>query len=133
MSLGVKAVLAWFILFGVMFANGAVRVLVLQPRLGEDRARQVASLAGVILVILASCVFVRTASQATSGQLLWVGMVWLAGTMAFEFLFGHFVSGESWSSLLADYNMLKGRLWPVVLISLCLGPWLCSVLAGRNR
>jgi hypothetical protein len=39
-SLVVKAVVAWFALFVVMFTNGIARVLVLQPRLGEHRARQ---------------------------------------------------------------------------------------------
>src|SRR4030067_781045 len=133
MSLGVKAVIAWFILFVVMFTNGAVRVLVLQPRLGEDLARQVASLTGVVLVLLASWLFVRASPRATSGQLLWVGIGWLAGTMAFEFLFGHFVSGQSWSALLADYDILRGRLWSFIIPSVCLGPWLCGVLAGRGR
>ena len=133
MSLGVKAVIAWLILFVVMFTNGAVRVLVLQPRLGEDPARQVASLTGVVLVLLASWLFVRASPRATSGQFLRVGVGWLAATMAFEFIFGHYVSGQSWSALLADYNILKGRLWFLIIPSVCLGPWLCGVLAGRSR
>lgn len=54
MTLGVKAGVAWLILFVIMFTNGAIRVLVLQPRSGEDLARQVASLSGVMLVLLAS-------------------------------------------------------------------------------
>jgi hypothetical protein len=132
-SIGAKATIAWLILFVVMFTNGAVRVLVLQPRLGEDLARQVASLTGVILVLLASWLFVRVSPRATSKQFLLVGMGWLGATMAFEFLFGHFVSGQSWSALLADYNIRRGRLWCLIIISVCLGPWFCGALAGRNR
>lgn len=133
MSLGVKAVVAWLILFVVMFTNGAVRVLVLQPRLGEDLGRQVASLTGVALVLLACWLFVRVSPSATSRQLLLVGVGWLAATLAFEFLFGHFVSGQSWSALLADYDILRGRLWSLIIPSVCLGPWLFGVLAGRSR
>jgi hypothetical protein len=132
MTLGVKAAIAWLGLFVVMFMNGAARVVLLQPQLGEDRARQVASLTGVVLVLLASWVFVRTSPRVKSAQLLWVGAGWLAGTMAFEFLFGHFVSGHSWRALLADYNILKGRLWSLILISVCLGPWLCGAMARRS-
>jgi hypothetical protein len=132
-SLGVKAVIGWLILFVVMFTNGAARVFFLQPRLGEDPARQMASLTGVVLVLLGSWLFVRAAPRATLRQLLWVGLGWLAATLAFEFLFGHFVSGQSWSALLADYNVLKGRLWSLIIPSVCLGPWLCGVLAGRSR
>jgi hypothetical protein len=132
-SLVVKAVVAWFALFVVMFTNGIARVLVLQPRLGEHRARQVASVTGVVLVLLVSSLFVRATPRATSGQLLRVGVGWLAGTLAFEFLFGHFVSGLSWIALLADYDVLKGRLWSLVVVSVGLGPWVLGRVSGRSR
>jgi hypothetical protein len=132
-SLALRAVLAWFILFAVMFANGAARVAVLQPRLGEDRARQVASLTGVVLVFLISWLFLRATPHATARQFLWIGVGWFGATLAFEFLFGHFVSGLSWSALLADYNILRGRLWLLIVISVCLGPWLCALVGGRGR
>ena len=131
MSVTARAVVTWVILFAVMFANGAARVVVLQRHLGEDRARQIASLTGLVLVFLVSWLFVRATPEATLRQLLWIGAVWLAGTLAFEFLFGHFVSGLSWMDLLADYNILKGRLWSLILVSICLAPWLCGVLARR--
>jgi len=131
-SLGVKAVAAWFALFMLMFSNGAARVVLLQPRLGEERARQVASLTGAVLVLALSGLFVGVSPEATSSQLLSVGVGWLAGTVAFEFLFGHFVSGASWTALLADYNILRGRLWSLILLCVCLGPWLCGALMGRR-
>ena len=85
MTLAAKAALGWLLLFVVMFANGAIRVVILQPQLGENRARQVA--------------------------------------VAFELVFGHFVSGLSWSALLADYDIMRGRLWSLILVSVSLGPW----------
>jgi hypothetical protein len=132
MTLPAKATVAWLFLFMVMFANGAIRVLVLQPELGEDLARQLASLSGVGLVLLVSWMFVRASPSAKPAQLLWVGVAWLCATVAFEFSFGRFVSGLSWQTLLADYNVLRGRLWSLILVSVCLGPWLCgTVRAGR--
>jgi hypothetical protein len=132
MNLPAKATLVWLSLFVVMFANGAIRVLVLQPRLGEDRARQVASLSGVAFVLLVSWLFARASPSARPAQLLWVGMVWLCATVAFEFGFGHYVSGLSWQALLSDYNLLRGRLWSLILISVCLGPWLCATVMARR-
>jgi hypothetical protein len=132
MSLAWKAVAAWFILFAVMFANGAVRVALVQPRLGTDRARQLSSLTGLVLVLLVSGAFVHVSPEASSPQLWWVGLVWLAWTVVFEFLFGHFVNGTSWRALLADYNILRGRLWPIVLVGVWLGPWLFGVVSGRR-
>ena len=132
MTLAAKAGLAWFALFAVMFANGVFRVVVLQPPLGEDRARQVASLTGVVLVLAASGVFVRFARAATSTQLLRVGGAWLLATLGVEFLVGRYVSGLSWGALLADYDLWRGRLWPLVLAGVALGPWLCGLLRRRR-
>lgn len=130
MTLGGKAAVTWLMLCVVMFANGAVRALVLQPRLGEDLARQVASLTGVLFVLLASWLFVRGCPQATSRQLLWVGAGWLAATLAFEFGLG-FASGLGWRALLAEYDIVRGRLWSLIVLSVLLGPWLCGVVSRR--
>jgi hypothetical protein len=132
MSIPAKATLAWLLLFAVMFANGAIRVLVLQPRLGEDGARRVASVSGAALVLIVSWLFVRFSPEARTAQLWGVGVAWLAATVAFEFLFGHFVSGLSWPALFADYDIARGRLWSLILLSVCLGPWLWgTVRPGR--
>ena len=132
MTLSVKAGLTWLILCVVMFTNGAIRALVLQPRLGEDLARQVASLTGVLFVLLASWLFVRAASETTSRQLLWVGAGWLAATLVFEFSLG-FVSGLGWRTMLAEYNIVRGRLWSLIVLSVFVGPWLCGVVSGRQK
>jgi hypothetical protein len=130
--LAAKAVLAWLVLFVVMFANGAARVVALQPHLGEDRARQVASLTGLVLVLLVSRRFVRLVPEATSSQLLRVGLGWLTATVAFELVFGRFVSGMSWRALVADYDLPRGRLWSLVLIGVLLGPWLWGARGRRS-
>jgi hypothetical protein len=133
MTIPAKAALGWLLLFVVMFANGTIRVVALQPQLGEERARQVASLSGMVLVLIVSRLFVRNAQEARSSQLLWVGVAWLAGTMLFEFVFGHFVSGQSWSTLLADYDITRGRLWSLILVSVCLGPWFWGAVSSKRR
>ena len=132
MTLPAKAIVAWLLLFVVMFANGAIRVLVLQPQLGEDLARQVASLSGVVLVLLVSWLFVRASPSATPTQLWWVGVAWLCATVAFECVFGRFVSGLSWQALLADYDLRRGRLWSLILVSVCSGPWLWGAVRARG-
>jgi hypothetical protein len=146
MTVMVKAFLAWFVLLVLMFGNGVVRVGVLQPRLGEDVARRIASLTGVAIVLAFSGLFVRGlvtpmrgalaprgSVGSFAGGLLGVGALWLALTLAFEFGFGHYLSGMSWQALLADYDLLHGRLWPLVLIATLLGPWLWGLALGRRR
>jgi hypothetical protein len=133
MGLYTRAGVAWLVLLAAMFANGAVRVLILQPPLGEDRARQVASLIGVALALVIGRGFVRLSPEAEQAQRLGVGLVWFFGAVAFEVVFGHFVSGLSWSALLADYDIARGRLWPLVLASIGLGPWFWGAVGGRRR
>jgi hypothetical protein len=42
--------------------------------------------------------------------------------LAFEFLAGHFLFGHSWDRLLADYDILHGRIWPVALVVTFIAP-----------
>ena len=51
------------------------------------------------------------------------GLIWLALTVVFEFLFGHYVVGHPWSRLLHDYNILQGRVWALVLIWTAVVPY----------
>lgn len=116
-----------------MIANGVLRVVVLQPILGEDLARQVASITGGLVILALSGVFVRLSGPMSPGALLRIGAVWLTLTLAFELLFGRYVSGLSWDAILADYDLSKGRLWPLVLAVTFASPWLWGQVFSRRR
>jgi hypothetical protein len=60
--------------------------------------------------------YVRWAGPRASRELLLVGAVWLALTLAFELGFGR-ASGKTWRELLADYDVAG------VLVATLLGPW----------
>ena len=126
------SLVAWLVLLLAMMVNGTLRVLVLEPRLGGDLARQIASVSGMAIVLLLATFFVGRLVDVGGRALFGVGALWLALTMAFEFLFGHYVSGASWESLLADYDLSRGRLWPLVLVTVLLAPWLVSRERGRR-
>jgi hypothetical protein len=51
-----------------------------------------------------------------------IGATWAALTVAFEFGFGHYVDRKSWSELVGNYDVSKGRLWPFVLAWIAAGP-----------
>jgi hypothetical protein len=44
-------------------------------------------------------------------------------TVAFEFLFGHYVANHPLSRLIQDYNLLSGRLWALVLLAVTAAPY----------
>jgi hypothetical protein len=70
-----------------------------------------------------TAVFVRHIRPRYSLTDLWlVGLLWLALTLAFELLFFHYAAGKPWEVLLADYDVLQGRIWVVVPLAELFGP-----------
>ena len=49
-------------------------------------------------------------------------------TVAFEFGFGHWVDGDSWSALLENYDITAGKIWVLVPIAMATGPELARRL-----
>jgi hypothetical protein len=56
-----------------------------------------------------------------------IGSIWLALTLAFEFLAGHFLFGRSWSVLVAEYDLAAGRLWILVFATTPMTPVLAFI------
>lgn len=113
---------AWCGFAAAGIANGTAREALLRPAVG--RAADPLSVATLSSAIVAGTrLFVRRlAPRASRGELVAVGAGWAAATVAFEFLFGHYVARESWSALLANYDLRRGRLWPLVLLTLLVAP-----------
>jgi hypothetical protein len=124
-----RALLVWLGLLAIAFANGAVRELVMVPRLGSLPAHAISvgtlSLA-IVIVTWTTIGWMQPRSLADAWR---IGALWLALTLAFELLAGHYVFGAPWSRLLADYDILRGRIWIVVLITTVTAP----VIAARAR
>lgn len=125
-----RAALVWVLLAVIAIACGILRQLLLAPRLGDAAAHVIGTLAVVAIftgVLWRTVPWVAPAWPAR--RLFGLGAAWTAATVAFEFGFGHYVFGHPWSRLLADYNLLRGRLWILVLLAILLVP----PLAGRRR
>jgi hypothetical protein len=120
----VKYLWLWVPMVGIAIANGAVRQLWYGRYLGELPAHQLSTLTGLILFGIYIFLVVRRFPPVTGTQAVSVGLLWLGLTVAFEFLFGHFVAGHAWSRLFQDYNLFAGRLWVIVLLWLTLAPYL---------
>lgn len=120
--------------FGIMLAailNGALRDIVLTPRLGDLGARAVSCLTLVAVVLLVSWISLRWIGPTSLVDAWRIGLMWLAMTLAFEFGAGHYILRTPWPALLADYNILAGRLWVLVLLATVTAPALVYN-AGQN-
>ena len=118
-----KYVLAWIPMVLIAIVNGALREATYGKHMSELQAHQISTLSGLLLFSAYIYVVIRTWRPDTSKQAITVGLIWLGLTVAFEFLFGHYVVGHPWSKLLYDYNVFAGRVWVAVLIWVTVAPY----------
>ncbi len=119
-----KYTLAWLGGPVIGILNGTIRQLCYANYLGELRAHQLSTLTGIILFGLYFWILSRYWRIKSASQAWIIGLIWLGLTILFEFIFGHFVMGNTWSRLFHDYNLLAGRVWVLVLIFITIGPYL---------
>ncbi|HAA27036.1 MAG TPA: hypothetical protein DCE56_04320 [Cyanobacteria bacterium UBA8553] len=119
-----RYILAWIPMIFIGIINGIVREVTYGKYLNELRAHQVSTITGVLLFSFYIWALTRLWSIESPEQALLIGFIWLGLTVVFEFTFGHYIAGHSWSRLLSDYNILAGRVWIVVLIWIAIAPLL---------
>jgi hypothetical protein len=112
-------------------ANGTLRELGYKDRVGERTAHQISTGSAIALFAGYFELLARLRPLTSTREALRVGAAWLALTIAFEFGFGRGVAHTSWDDLLADYDVRKGRLWPLVLAWIALGPALLRAAHER--
>jgi hypothetical protein len=113
---------AWLVFMVSAIANGAFRISVLQPSVGEHLAHLISTAILCTVLFIEINVVLGLVDDYSSASLLALGVMWTLLTVAFEFGFGHYVAGDSWGTLLENYNIRKGRVWPAVLLVVLLTP-----------
>ena len=119
-----KYIIAWIPMVFIAILNGTLRQSWYGQHMSELRAHQVSTLTGILLFAIYIGVLTSIWMPASAAQALTIGFIWLGLTVAFEFLFGHFVAGHAWERLLQDYNIFAGRVWVAILIWVAVAPYL---------
>lgn len=117
-----RAAGVWFGIMALAILNGTAREAWLTPRLGSQAGHVISTLilCAVILLVARLTIGWIGADRRTGAVL--VGALWLVLTLAFEFLAGHYLFGAPWERILADYNLLQGRVWPLVPLTSFFAP-----------
>jgi hypothetical protein len=115
---------AWLAMLVASMLNGVLREFTYGKHLSELMAHQISTAIAVVLLGMMMLAFLTLYPPVSSRQALVIGLSWMSLTFAFEFLFFHFIGGRSWAELLANYDVLAGRVWIFVLIWLVLAPYL---------
>ena len=119
-----KYLVAWVPMIFIAIANGLFREKYLANRLKELHAHQASTASLLLLFGVYIWIVFRIWKPESQQQALNIGLIWLGLTVTFEFLFGHFVAGHSWSRLFNDYNIFEGRVWILVLVWVAVAPYL---------
>lgn len=111
--------------------NGIARQYLYADALGDLRAHQLSTV--ILIVLFGIAIWFSTKRWPLSRvQAKAVGISWFLMTVAFEFLFGHFVIGHSWARLLWDYNIRAGRIWGLVLLWVLVAPSIFTMIHNKN-
>ncbi|WP_229390935.1 hypothetical protein [Methanosarcina sp. DH2] len=113
----------WFVFVIAAILNGGFREKFVTLRLGKQTAHVISTFIFMCAILTGTYLFLDNLSATLSrNDLLLIGGFWLAMTILFEFVFGHYVMGHPWETLLADYNIFKGRVWILVPITTLFAP-----------
>jgi hypothetical protein len=130
------AIAGWLILAFLISLNGFIGQQFIAPWLGSYGNHIYKSVVAIALIaIVAGLVMTQVATTHWLLTAIDMGGFWLLLTVSFEFLAGHYLFGNSWEALLADYRFWQGRLWVLVLLMTAIAPalmgWLLGVLSFK--
>ena len=123
-----RAVLAWMLVMLFESVHGTLRELFVAPVIGDLRARQVGVVVGSALVFAVAWLTSRWLGARSRRELLLVGGLWVALTLAFEMALGRAI-GATWDRIFSDYNPLRGGFMMLGLAFMFVSP----LLAARLR
>jgi hypothetical protein len=103
-------------------ANGIVRETAYAGVVGDHTAHQISTFTLVAMVAAYTWWLQRRWPLASTRDAVRIGALWAAMTVTFEFGFGHYVDGATWSALLTDYDLTRGNLWVLVLVTIACAP-----------
>jgi hypothetical protein len=116
-----RGAVIWLGILVLASLNGAVRDLLVAPRIGDPIARALSTVILCGLVLWVTWASIRWLGPRGPGEALALGLFWVALTLTFEVAAGR-LSGKPWSVILADYDVLRGRIWILVPIVTLFAP-----------
>jgi len=123
-----RALLVWALIVPIAILNGVLREKFFSPLLDPGIALPLSGVLLAALILALAWIMLPWLGPLDTHGHLAVGIGWFALTVVFEFSFGHFIAGKSWSELLQAYDMTSGNLWPAVLVVTAAAPWLAAKL-----
>lgn len=119
----IKYILLWFLILITAIVNGIIREAFIKKFADDSLAHQLSTFTLLILMSGVIWFIIKQWPPKSAQQTIYIGILWVIMTLAFEFGFGYY-RGNSWSKMLEDYNLLKGRIWMLIPIWVAIAPYL---------
>ncbi|MEW6125828.1 MAG: hypothetical protein AB1757_02085 [Acidobacteriota bacterium] len=123
-----RGIVIWLLIIFAETLHGTARTLLLEPVVGDFRARQITVFTGIAIIFLITYAFIRWLRATTVRQLLSVGWLWVGLTVSFEIFLGRVVFKFSWERILSDYHPAKGGLLAIGMLAMALSPLIAAKL-----
>ena len=127
-----RALFVWLVIIVAESVHGTLRTLHLAPAIGDFQARRVGVVIGTVLIFAIALAFTRWIGAQSRRQLLGIGALWVALTVAFEVGLGRAVLHFDWARILADYDLSRGGLMGFGLLAMFFIPLLAARIRGRG-
>jgi hypothetical protein len=126
-----RAIFVWAAILVFAICNGAVRDIFLTGVFGPSVARFLSGIILCIAIVAAAAIAAPWLGTVSNRQRWYLGGLWLALTLGFELAVGY-AQHQSWERLLDAYTFQGGNLWPLVLLTTFVAPWVGARLRGVN-
>ncbi|MGM0509652.1 MAG: hypothetical protein ACQESD_00795 [Thermoplasmatota archaeon] len=119
----IYALIVWFT-FGIASAIlVAIREGIFDRLLGVEISKILVTIILISFILFMTYILLhKTDIVFLEKDLLAIGVLWLVMTLVFELLFGRFVLSGSLEFFAADYDIIRGKLWTLVLLTQLLAP-----------
>lgn len=118
-----KSIGIWLLIVIAAIINGAIRDKLLTPLIGAHLSLPISGITLSFLVFVITYFAIPVFGNIKSRGYIFIGLFWIILTLAFEYLFGHYVIGKSWYEINQVFDVYNGNLFTVVLVVTGLSPW----------
>lgn len=122
----IRSFMIWLVIIFAETIHGTLRTILLEPRIGDFRARQISVFTGALIILAVTYFFITWISAREIYQLMKIGIFWVILTVAFEIMLGRFVIDASWERIFSDYKIWEGGLMPIGLLFLLFTPLIAA-------
>jgi len=123
----IKILLYWLPMIVLAFANASLREFVLVKYYSVQRSQQLSTLSLILLCSIYLWYTIPLMNLQTTMEAMIAGFSWMVLTILFEFAMG-LITHKSWPVMVENYNISKGKLWPLFLLSLLFMPLIILIL-----